>query len=168
MDAKKVLLFTGATLAGATLLRYLYKNVVLAKNWDYSVDSFQWVNISPTSLKFNTYFSIINKSAFKAVVKDIDITVISNGKKLANIVQAGPYDVQADGKTSIFVTVDVMPDKIFTNWRVLLAQLIATKDIELNFVGKMKLQTPFGFITVPIQFSNTGKNLYALYKEYYP
>ena len=115
MDAKKVLLFTGATLAGATLLRYLYKNVVLAKNWDYSVDSFQWVNISATSLKFNTYFSIINKSAFKAVVKDIDITVISNGKKLANIVQAGPYDIQADGKTSIFVTVDVKPDKIFEN-----------------------------------------------------
>lgn len=168
MKAKNILLFTGATLAGATLLRYLYKNVVLAKNWDYSVDSFQWVGISATSLKFNTYFSIINRSAFKAVVKDIDITVVSNGKKLAKIVQEGPYTVLPDGKTSIFVTIDVMPDKIYENWRVLLAQLIATKDIELNFVGQMKLQTPFGFVNVPIQFSNTGKNLYSLYKEYYP
>ncbi len=93
---------------------------------------------------------------------------MSNGKKLANIVQEGPYTIQADGKTSIFVTIDVMPDKIFDNWRVLLAQLIATKDIELNFVGQMKLQTPFGFVKVPIQFSNSGKNLYSLYKEYYP
>lgn len=168
MDAKKILLFTGATLAGATLLRYLYKNVLLAKNYDYSVDSFQWVGISANSLKFNMYFSIKNQSALKAVVKDIDITVVSNGKKLANIIQQGPYTIAPDGKTSIFVTVDVLPDKIFDNWKGLLTQLIMTKDIELNFIGQMKLQTPFGFVTVPIQFSNTGKNLYNLYKEYYP
>jgi hypothetical protein len=166
MNLKKALLVGGAGLAGATLLRYLYKNVMLAQKWDYTVDDFRLVQVTPR-LKANWHFSIINKSAFSAIVKDIDIRVFSEGVELSKIYQAGPYTVEADGKTKIFVTIDIKPEAVFNNWRVLLSQIIAKSDINLDFVGNMKIKTPVGWIKIPIKFSNTGKNLYLLYKEYY-
>jgi LEA14-like dessication related protein len=113
------------------------------------------------------YFTIINKSAFTATIKDIDITVFSQDKPLSKIYQAGPYQVVADGQTKIFVTIDVKAEEVFKNWRMLLGQVIQTKDIALDFVGTMKLKTPFGWVKLPIKFSNTGRELYKLYKEYY-
>ena len=166
MNLKKALLVGGAGLAGATLLRYLYKNVMLAQKWDYTVDDFKLVQVTPR-LKANWHFSIINKSAFSAIVKDIDIRVFSEGVELSKIYQAGPYTVEADGKTKIFVTIDIKPEAVFNNWRVLLSQIVAKSDIDLDFVGNMKIKTPVGWIKIPIKFSNTGKNLYLLYKEYY-
>ena len=166
MNIRKVLLVGGAGLAGATLLRYLYKNVTLAQKWDYSVDDFKLVQVTPR-LKANWHFSIINKSAFSAIVKDIDIKVFSEGVELSQIYQTGPYTIQADGKTKIFVTIDIKPEAVFNNWRVLLGQVISKGDIELDFIGNMKLKTPVGWMKIPIRFSNTGKNLYKLYKEYY-
>ena len=166
MNIRKVLLVGGAGLAGATLLRYLYKNVTLAQKWDYAVDDFKLVQVTPR-LKANWHFSIINKSAFSAIVKDIDIKVFSEGKELSQIYQTGPYTIQADGKTKIFVTIDIKPEAVFNNWRVLLGQVISKGDIELDFIGNMKLKTPVGWMKIPIRFSNTGKNLYKLYKEYY-
>lgn len=167
MNAKKVLLIGGSVLMGSALLRYVYKNVMLAQQWDYSVDSYQLVSVSPT-LKFNLYFTIINKSAFEATIKDIDLSIFSQNALLSKIQQSEAYTIKPDGKTQIFVTIEVIPEKIFKNWRDIIAQLIQKKDIDLDFVGNMKVKTPFGFSTIPIKFSNTGKNLYNLYKEYYP
>lgn len=166
MNTKKILLWGGAGLATATLARYIYKNVMLAAKWDYEVDDFKMVEFTPR-LKGNFHFTITNKSALTATIKDIDLKVFSDGKQLSSIYQVGPYQVAADGKTKIFVTIDVKPDDIFKNWRTLLAQVIAKKDIDLDFVGTMKLKTPLGWIKVPIKYSDTGKNLYLLYKEYY-
>jgi hypothetical protein len=166
MNTKKVLLYSGVGLAGATLLRYLYKNVMLAQQWDYSVDDFKLISVTPR-LKGNMHFTIINKSAFKANVKDIDLKVFTQGKELSKIYQKGIYTVQPDGITKIFITIDVRPEDVFNNWRTIAAQLIAKQDIELDFIGNMKLQTPVGWVKIPIRFSNTGKELYSLYKQYY-
>jgi LEA14-like dessication related protein len=166
MNVRKTLLVAGAGLGGAALLRYLYKNIMLAAQWNYSVDDFKLVQVTPR-LKANMYFTIFNKSALSAIVKDIDIRVFSEGKELSKIYQTGPYTVMPDGKTKIFVTIDVKPEAVFNNWRVLLSQIVAKSDISLDFVGNMKLKTPFGWVKIPIKFSNTGKNLYLLYKEYY-
>lgn len=166
MNTKKILLWGGAGLATATLLRYIYKNVMLAAKWDYSVDDFKMVEFVPR-LKGNFYFTILNKSSLSATIKDIDIKVFNQNKQLSSIYQTGPYSVAADGKTKIFVTIDVKPDDVIKNWRTLVSQVITKKDIDLDFVGTMKLKTPFGWIKVPIRYSDTGKNLYKLYKEYY-
>lgn len=166
MNAKKILLLAGGGLAGAAVLRYLYRNILLAKQWDYNVDNFKIVSVTP-DVKANMYFTIINKSAFKGIVKDIDIKVFTKSKELSQIKQPNPIEIQADGKTSIFVSISAKPSDIFKNWRDILSQVIEKEDLELDFVGNMKLKTPFGWSTIPIKFSNTGKNLYFLYKQYY-
>lgn len=166
MNARKILLYAGGGLAGAAMLRYVYRNILLAKQWDYNVDNFKLVEITP-NLKANMYFSIINKSAFKGMVKDIEIKIFSQGKQLSEIKQPELITIQPDGVTRLFVSIAVNPVQLFTNWNTLLAQILVKKDIELDFIGQMKLKTPFGWSVVPIKFSNTGRNLYNLYKEYY-
>lgn len=166
MNTKKILLLTGGGLAGVAMLRFVYRNMLLAKQWDYSVDNFTLVEVTP-QLKANMYFSIINKSAFKGVVKDIEIKVFSQGKQLSEIKQPQIVEIVADGTTKIFVSIAVNPTVVFDNWTTLLGQILLKKDIELDFIGQMKIKTPFGWSTIPIKFSNTGKNLYNLYKEYY-
>jgi len=166
MNTKKILFILGGGLAGATLLRYLYRNVMLAKEWDYNVDNFKLVEVTP-SLKANMYFTIINKSNFTAKVKDIDMKVFTMGKELSQIKQPQEIDIAPDGKTSIYVSILGNPVSLYKNWKEILAQILTTNDIELDFVGNMKLKTPFGWTTVPIKFSNTGKNLYNLYNENY-
>lgn len=166
MKAQKILLIGGIGLGTATLLRYLYKNVQLAGKWDYSVDDFKMIEFTPR-LKGNFHFTLINKSAFTAQIKDIDLKVFTEDKQLSSIYQAGPYTIAPDGKTKIFVTIDVKPSDVFNNWRTIVAQLVAKSDVKLDFVGTMKLKTPFGWMKIPIRYSDTGKNLYLLYKEYY-
>jgi hypothetical protein len=166
MNKTKILLYGGVGLGAAALLRYVYKNVQLAGKWDYSVDDFKMVEFTPR-LKGNFHFTIINKSSFSAQVKDIDLKVFTDGKQLSSIYQAGPYTVAPDGKTKIYVTIDVKPSDVINNWRSIVAQLIKKSDLPLDFIGNMKIKTPLGWLTVPVKYSDTGRNLYKLYKEYY-
>jgi hypothetical protein len=162
----KILLYSGLGLAGATILRYVYKNGVLATKWDYSIDEFKLISVVP-KIRTNMYFTIINKSAFKATIKDIDITVLTEEKPVSKIIQAGPYEIAADGKTKIYVSIDVKPEDISSNWRMIVAQIIKNNDIALDYVGTMKVKTPLGWVKIPIMFSNTGREMYDYYKKYY-
>jgi hypothetical protein len=166
MNKTKILLYGGAGLGLAAILRYVYKNAQLVGKWDYSVDDFKMVEFTPR-LKGNFHFTLINKSAFSAQVKDIDLKVFTDGKQLSSIYQAGPYMIAPDGKTKIYITIDVKPSDVINNWRTIFSQIISTSDIKLDFIGNMKLKTPIGWVRVPIRYSDTGKNLYKLYKEYY-
>lgn len=166
MDSKKILLYSGTTLLGAALARYVYQNAVLAKQWDYEIAGYRVLSIAPT-IKVELFFVLKNASAFKATIKDIDISIFSMGKKLTNIVQAGPYEIQADGNTKISVKIEVLPKTLAENWEVFLTEFAKTKDLPLDFVGKMKLKTFYGWATIPIRFSTTGKSMYQLYKETY-
>jgi LEA14-like dessication related protein len=164
MNVKKTLLILGGGLAGATLVRYIYRNVQLAKQWDYSVDNFKLVEVTP-NLKANMYFTIINKSNFKASVKDIKIDVFTKGKKIGEIRQSKLIDIKADGKTPLYVSISGNLQSLFKNWRDIVAQILLKKDVELDFIGDMKAKSPFGWSTIKIAFSNTGKKLYELSKE---
>jgi hypothetical protein len=164
MNAKKTLLILGGGLAGAAIIRYVYRNLLLAKDWDYSVDQFRLVEVIP-NLKANMYFTIINKSNFKALVKDIKIDVFTKGKKIGEIRQPKLIEINADGNTPLYVSISGNMQSLFDNWREITAQIILKKDVELDFIGSMKAKTPFGWSTIEIEFSNTGKKLYELSQE---
>jgi LEA14-like dessication related protein len=111
------------------------------------------------------YFTIINKSNFKAFVKDISIDVFTKGKKIGEIRQPKLIEIKADGSTPLFVSISGNLKTLFDNWREITAQIILKKDVELDFIGSMKAKTPFGWSTIKIAFSNTGKKLYELSQE---
>jgi hypothetical protein len=49
----------------------------------------------------------------------------------------------------------------------LVASALTTKDLPLDFVGTFKVKTLFGFTSIPVRFSTTGKELKSLYDTYY-
>ena len=166
MKANKVLLVTGAGLAGIAVLRYVYRNILLANQWDYSVDGFVLTQLTPQAQGV-VYLTFINKSNFKAVIKDIDVKVFSNNAQIGAITEPNETNIEPNGKSKVKLTLSFDPKAVLNNWRSLIASALTTKDIPLDFVGTFKVKTLFGFTAIPIRFSTTGKELKSLYDTYY-
>ena len=166
MKANKVLFIVGAGLAGATIARYNYRNVLLANQWDYSVDGFVLTQLTPQAQGV-VYLTFINKSNFKAVIKDIDVKVFSNNAQIGAITEPNEINIEPNGKSKVKLTLSFDPKAVLNNWRSLIASALTTKDIPLDFVGTFKVKTLFGFTAIPIRFSTTGKELKSLYDTYY-
>ena len=166
MKANKVLFIVGAGLAGATIARYIYRNVLLANQWDYSVDGFVLTQLTPQAQGV-VYLTFINKSNFKAVVKDIDVKVFTNNAQIGSITEPNEINIEPNGNSKVKLTLSFDPKAVLNNWRSLIASALTTKDIPLDFVGTFKVKTLFGFTAIPIRFSTTGKELKSLYDTYY-
>lgn len=166
MKANKVLFVVGAGLAGVAIVRYIYRNVLLANQWDYSVDGFVMTQLTPQA-KGVVYLTFINKSNFTAVVKDIDVKVFSNNAQIGAISEPNEINIEPNGNSKVKLTLSFDPKAVLNNWRSLIASALTTKDIPLDFVGTFKVKTLFGFTAIPIKFSTTGKELKSLYDTYY-
>jgi LEA14-like dessication related protein len=166
MKANKVLLVAGAGIAGVAVLRYVYRNILLANQWDYSVDGFVLTQLTPQAQGV-VYLTFINKSNFKAVIKDIDVKVFSNNAQIGAITEPNETNIEPNGKSKVKLTLSFDPKAVLNNWRSLIASALTTKDIPLDFVGTFKVKTLFGFTAIPIRFSTTGKELKSLYDTYY-
>jgi LEA14-like dessication related protein len=113
------------------------------------------------------YLTFINKSNFKAVIKDLDIKVFSTNAQIGSITEPQETTIEPNGKSRVKMTITFDPKAVFTNWRSLVASALTTKDLPLDFVGTFKVKTLFGFTSIPVRFSTTGKELKSLYDTYY-
>lgn len=168
----KYLLIGGASLIASGALFYVYKNIILAKEWDYRVEGFDVL-----SMKINTKdpkasgdlkLVFINKSSIKADLKDINIQVFSNGTRLGAIDEPGPLIIKGNGESPVKFGISFDAKALVKDWDKLLGTFLNTKDIPLDFVGTFRLRTLLGmYIKVPIKYSTTGKDMYKLYQQYY-
>lgn len=166
MKANRILLITGATIVGASIMRYLYRNVLLANQWDYNIDGFALTQIAPQA-KGIVYLTFINKSNFKAEVKDVDIKVFSSNAQIGSITEPAVTTIEPNGKSKVKLNLAFDPKGVINNWKTLLASALTTKDLPLDFVGTFKVKTLFGWTTIPVKYSTSGKELKALYDTYY-
>lgn len=166
MKANKILLITGASLAGVALIRYIYRNVLLANQWDYSVDGFVLTQLTPQA-KGVVFLTFVNKSNFKAIIKDLEVKVFSSNAQIGSITEPQETTIEANGQSRVKLTLIFDPKSLFTNWKTLVASALTTKDLPLDFVGNFKVKTLFGFTSIPVRFLTTGKELKSLYDTYY-
>ncbi len=162
---KQWLYYIGGVLIGAGLLRYAYKNYVLATEWDYEVVGTKIAKLSP--LEFSFSFILKNKSAVKAKIKNLDIRIFTGSAEIAKIYQPQVQEIIGGGNTMITVSAKAIPEEIKKNILGIIGTALQKKDIPLDFIGTMQLSTPFGWMKLPIRYSSTGKELYKLYNEYY-
>jgi LEA14-like dessication related protein len=113
------------------------------------------------------YLTFVNKSNFKAVIKDLDIKVFSSNAQIGSITEPQETTIEANGKSRVKLTLTFDPKAVFNNWKTLVASALTTKDLPLDFVGTFKVKTLFGFTSIPVRFSTTGKELKSLYDTYY-
>jgi len=167
MKADRILLISGATLGAAALARYLYRNILLANEWDYTLDGFRITKLIP-KVEGVVYLTFINKSNLTASIKDVDIKVFTTGNTpIGSINEPSEMKVEPNGKSRLQFVLSADPVAIAKNWRNLSASALTIKDIPLDFVGTFRLKTIFGWTKVPVRYSSTARELKSLYDEYY-
>lgn len=165
---KKLLIIGGATIVAAIAFRTLYKNLYLASQWDFSMGSFGIKSLKP--LVITQTIDFINKSNFKLTVKNIKIGVFSNDIKIGQIDRADEQTIGSKGISKFTLEYALTPTLGNQAAKDAITKVastyLQTKDLPVDFVGTLEVKTPFGFVTVPVRYSSTGKNLYKLWYDY--
>ena len=165
---KKLLIIGGATIVAAIALRTLYKNLYLAGQWDFNMGSFGVKSFKP--LVITQTIDFINKSNLKLTVKNIKIGVYSNNIRIGQIDRANEQTIGPKGISKFTLEYALTPTLGTQAAKDAITKVastyLQTKDLPVDFVGSLDVKTPFGFVTVPVRYSSTGKNLYKLWYEY--
>jgi len=171
MKKSTIILLTGGAVVAGLMGRYVYRNIVLAKDYDFKFNGFIPTGIRLTGddpkISGKASLQFINKSDIKAVIKDINIQVFSKNVRLGAIEKPEVVSIAPKGFTTFNFDISFNPKSVVDNWRILTSTIINDKNIPMDFVGQLKVDTAFGFIKIPIKYSTTGKDLYALYQQYY-
>lgn len=171
MNTKKIAFLALGAVAAGLAGHFVVSNYRKATDFDFDFKGFiptqaDLFSANP-KIAGRATMGILNKSDIKAEIKDIDIQVFSQGARLGSISQPGLVVIPAKGTFNLTVEVSADPKSIADNWRTLLSTYIASKNIPMDFVGKLKVKTLLGFVKIPIRYSTSGKDLYDLYKKYY-
>lgn len=171
MKTKHVaMLAAGAVVAGLAG-HFVVSNIRKASDFDFEFKGFVPTQADLFSanprISGRATMGILNKSDINAEIKDIDIQVFSQGARLGSIRQPALIGIPAKGTFNLTVEVSADPKSIADNWRTLLSTYISTKNIPMDFVGRLRVKTIVGFVTIPVRYSTSGKDLYDLYKKYY-
>ena len=165
---KKLLIIGGATIVAAIALRTLYKNLYLAGQWDFNMGSFGVKSFKP--LVITQSIDCSNKSNLKLTVKNIKIGVYSNDIRIGQIDRANEQTIGPKGISKFTLEYALTPTLGNQAAKDAITKVastyLQTKDLPVDFVGSLDVKTPFGFVTVPVRYSSTGKNLYKLWYEY--
>lgn len=165
---KKRYIYVGASLvAFSVLARTLYKNIYLARQWDFRTTGFRIDKFKPLTVTQKIEF--INKSNFKLTIKNIQFGVFSNGIKIGEIIQLPEQTISGKSFSPLQITYALNPKLKSGEERkqleILAGKALANKDLELDFVGSVDVKGVFGFLRVPIKYLSTGKTLISIYKE---
>jgi len=166
MNAKKVLLISGASLFAVALGRYVYRNILLANKWDFFYKRFEINQVYPSPIVTVT-IEFKNVSDLTVTIKDIDISVFTEDVQIGKVFQPEQVVIAPNGSTEVKFKLEFSAGNAIKGWSTLIANAIKNKDLPMDFVGTFKTKTLFGFLSVPVRYSTTGKNLYQLWKTYY-
>lgn len=158
----KILLAIGSGLGAIALGRYVYKSLYLVSLWDFEVISVRHTSILPR-LDGIMEFAIINKSAVRLEMRNLDLRVITSGIQIGQISQDSNLSIAPNGRSTISI-------KIGVEYRALIKALGATyqsvksfSDFPINIVGTIDVKGVFGYITLPIKYTTSGQEIYDEY-----
>ena len=162
----KGLLIVGGGLASYALLNYAYKNVMLVSKLDYSIVNVQITKLLPTIEGFASIV-IKNKSQIGIDVRKVDLKLFLDNVEMGSVLQTKPTSIKPDGQSIIKGIVKIEAVNIVDNAKQLFSTIKMTSDIPVDLVGNLEIKSIFGWVKIPVTYSTTGKNLKALYDEYY-
>ena len=166
MNAKKVLLISGASLFAVALGRYVSRNVLLANKWDFNYKGFEINQIYPSPI-VTAIIEFKNVSDLTVTIKDIDISVFTDDVQIGKVYQPEEITIAPNGSSTVKFKLEFNAKNAIKGWSTLITEGIKKKDLPMDFVGTFRTKTLFGYVSVPVKYSTTGKNLYKLYQTYY-
>jgi len=162
----KGLLIVGGGLASYALLNYAYKNVILIGKLDYKIVNVQITNLLPTIEGFASIV-MTNKSQIGVDVRNVDLKLFLDNVEIGSVLQTKPTSIKPDGQSIIKGIVRIEAKNIVDNAKQLFSTIKMTSDMPVDLVGNLEIKSILGWVKIPVTYSTTGKNLKALYDEYY-
>lgn len=165
-NTSKILFVLGGGVMAYGILRYVYKNVLLASDIDFSVQDFNITQLKPEIQGILT-LNIINKSDIQLKLKNLELKAFISGVSIGDVHQTQDITISAQGRSLVKVSFKISPENLASNLKEVIVNVISKRDVPLDFIGNVDIKSWMGYISIPLKYSTSGKDLKALYQEYY-
>lgn len=156
---KKILIF--GTIAGAVtgIVIYYRKQVELLQDFDYKIIGGRIEKLKEDDAVIYVKYRVFNKSKLQAIITDLNLDVLIDNTKVANIEEAKDLVVPAKGYSDIEIKIAFSPKQIGQNILNLAIGFVSKMDSNIRLNGYMKLKAGFIKTSVPFYYNTTFKEL---------
>ncbi len=162
----KTLLLIGGGVASYAILRYAYKTISLAQKMEVGYEGFIIKSITPELSGVVTLY-IKNVSDLTLTIKNVDVKLFAGNVEVGSLTQSQELSILPNKKSLLRLNININYDSVKEGFGQIKGIISDTGNLPIDVVGVLDLKSIFGWIKMPIKYSTTGKDLKALYDQYY-
>lgn len=162
----KFLLAVGGGLGAFAIFRYVYKTISLAQRMELQYEGFIIKTITP-ELSGVVTMNILNKSDLTLTIKNVDIKLFAGTAEVGSLVQPRELSILPNGKSLIRLNINVNYQSVIDGFGQIKNAIKSTNDLPIDIIGNADVKSIFGWVKMPLKYSTSGKDLKALYDQYY-
>ena len=154
---RPLLIFAGVGVIGYALYRYYMKQIQFLKDITYQIVGLKVksVNINQVSLDITT--RVYNASNVEATVTEMYLDVFINGVAVGNINEVKDIVVLPQKTSDVTFNFSFNPRVIGKNVLDIVSLTVASKDVNFDVKGYVRVKSGFLSTTIPFEYKNNLK-----------
>ena len=159
----KTLLIIGGGLGAFALSRYVYKTLILAKKWDFEYKGIRPISAYP-NLEGELLLDIINVSDVRLEMRNIRLEAFVSKVKVG-FIQQSELIIAPNGRSLIKIRLKVDYGNLVKALGSGFRDVVKFSDVPVQILGYVDVKGLFGFMTVPVNYKTSGKELKQMYES---
>ena len=159
----KTLLIIGGGLGAFALSRYVYKTLILANKWDFEYKGVRPISAYP-NLEGELLLDIINVSDVRLEMKNIRLEAFVSKIKVG-FIQQSELIIAPNGRSLIKIRLKVDYGNLVRALGSGFRDIVKFSDVPVQILGYVDVKGLFGFMTVPVNYKTSGKELKQMYES---
>lgn len=159
----KTLLIIGGGLGAFALSRYIYKTLILADKWDFEYKGIRPISAYP-NLEGELLLDIINVSDVRLDMKNIRLEAFVSKIKVG-FIQQQEMVIAPNGRSLIKIRLKVDYGSLVRALGSGFRDIVKFSDVPVQILGYVDVKGLFGFMTVPVNYKTSGKELKQMYES---
>lgn len=159
----KTLLIIGGGLGAFALSRYVYKTLVLANKWDFEYKGIRPISAYP-NLEGELLLDIINVSDVRLEMRNIRLEAFVSKVKVG-FIQQSELIIAPNGRSLIKIRLKVDYGNLVKALGSGFRDVVKFSDVPIQILGYVDVKGLFGFMTVPVNYKTSGKELKQMYES---
>lgn len=159
----KTLLIIGGGLGAFALSRYVYKTLVLANKWDFEYKGIRPISAYP-NLEGELLLDIINVSDVRLEMRNIRLEAFVSKVKVG-FIQQSELIIAPNGRSLIKIRLKVDYGNLVKALGSGFRDIVKFSDVPVQILGYVDVKGLFGFMTVPVNYKTSGKELKQMYES---
>ena len=154
---KPLLIFAGVGVIGYALYRYYMKQIQFLKDITYQIVGLKVKSITVNQVSLDITTRIYNASNVEATVTEMYLDVFINGVAVGNINEVKDIVVLPQKTTDVTFNFAFNPRIIGKNILDILSLTVASKDMNFDVKGYVRVKSGFLSTTIPFEYTNNLK-----------